>query len=101
MMELKIAKMEKDIEYIKKEQREIKELVKQNHKNLDDRFDSFITAIQNQFIQHEAREVENIKKMQLEAEDKFSRKYVEKAFWWALATIGTILITALFTLLLK
>ena len=95
------AKMEKEIEHIGKEQKEMKIMIKQNHLNLDTKFDKFIFEIQSQFKEHEVREVENTKKLVKDMDEKYASKYVEKVFWWSLSVVGTLLLTALVLLVMK
>ena len=69
-LNIEVAEMKKDISYIKQEQDEIKIMIKQNHSNLDTKFDKFIFEIQNQFKEHEVREMENNKKLVKDMDEK-------------------------------
>ncbi|NCC41954.1 MAG: hypothetical protein EOM21_21610 [Gammaproteobacteria bacterium] len=51
-MEINVAKMQKDIEYIKIEQKETKDSIKQ----LDDKFDKFIDAVDKKYAEKNSLE---------------------------------------------
>ena len=95
------AKMEKDIEYIKKEQKETKELMIKSHKELDCKFDKFIGKIHQQFKEHEIREMDNTKELMNNMDNKYASKYVEKVFWIVLSAIITIIVAAMMYSILK
>ena len=47
----------------------------------------------------QAKMDEKLDKFIESANTKYASKYVEKAFWWGLATVGTVFIGSMFTLL--
>jgi hypothetical protein len=103
-----IIKMEKDIEYIRKEQIELKVMLKESRVELDIKLDKIITQLNDRFERHEEVEIQNIRdvlkakqEQDKQNEQKFARKYIENAFWWALSVVGTLLITALMYVILK
>lgn len=75
MSEVQIAKMERDIEYIKESQ-----------KKQDDKLDKLIMKFET---------------FESNLENKFAPKYLEKVFWWVLSTIGIILIGAFLKLIVQ
>lgn len=102
MEDSRLVSMEKDIQYIKKESSENKDLIIKTQKMLDEKFDSFIdkldTRIQNtekKFIDSEYRIYEEIEKQEKKHEDKYASKYVERAFWWLVSTVFLGVLTAI------
>lgn len=87
---VKIVKMEKDIDYIKKEQKQLIVLIKDTHKGLDEKFDKLIESF-----------TERLDDFEKENSSKFASKYVEKGFWWIIATVGAAVTAALMGLILK
>lgn len=75
MTEVQIARMERDIVHIKESQ------AKQDEKldKIVEKFEHFETHL----------------------ETRFASKYVEKAFWWFLTTVGSILIGAIMYLVIN
>ena len=55
------------------------EFIKESQQKLDKKFDDFIIDVDN----------------------RYASKYVEKVFWWLMASIGTIIITSLMYLVLN
>ena len=83
--EIKITKMEKDIEFIKITQ-----------KKMDDKFDSLIMKIDK----HIADEDNLLMSMDEKYGKIFANKYVEKGFWAVLSFLAS-LVVVLITFLLK
>lgn len=102
MEDSRFVSLEKDIQYIKKESSENKKLILETQKILDEKFDLFIekldskiTATENKFLESEKQIYNQLK----EQDKKFASKYVESAFWWLVATVFSLIIAALGSLI--
>jgi hypothetical protein len=84
---IEIAKMEKDIQYIKKEQGEIKVYIKESHEQLDKKLDKFIDAMDDRLKDHECFANEKFKNL----EKIFAPKWLEKWFWIIVSLIVTMI----------
>lgn len=77
-----MTKMEKDIEHTRESM----------HK-LDEKFDKLILHMDEKFDGFNAK-FDNLPNL-------FASKFVERAFWWIISVVGMLLITALFSLIIK
>lgn len=93
----RLTEMEKDIEYIKKEQKDLKIIVKETNSNLDSKFDTLLDKINERFKEHEDFEDKRYNALS----NKFASKYVERGFWAIVSFVFMSVGAALLTLILK
>lgn len=93
----RMAKIEKDIEYIKSDSQEFKitlnetrKEITDTRKHIDDKLDSLIDIFDTKLKD----ERDNNKEL-------FASKFVEKIFWIVVSTVVTMLVTAAMYMLIK
>lgn len=90
--DIKIAKIEKDIDFFRNEQRELVIEIKETNKKLDDRFDKIVDDFRHVIHNHEQVERSNLNELR----NIYALKWVEKLMWVVLTAIVGILVSLVF-----
>lgn len=96
-LDIEMAEVRKDVEYIKESISEIKS----SSENRDKKFDAFIQEFREHAKQERELMLQEFDKQDAKNEAKFADKKIEKAAYWVLGIVASILITAFMYLLLK